>query len=629
MTVAGWIWSELGIGLTQDVGEIRRAYARKLKVTQPEDDAEGFQRLRAAYERALAFARSAAESVASAEASAPPKAAAPVDAEPSAPRNSTAHVDPTPAAAPRTTNETHRAPAQASASENASESEPKSQSDRDSNRESAHNSDHAALTAAFTALQHTLYSRAPVPNDDRIALLQQVIHSPALHELTTYHQVELALASLLVSTQPASDELLPECIDRFKWDTPRGLRERQGAIAAVVARRRDLEFLETLQRGTSLFADEFKRLQTRSSRWQRLWRGHVKVSGASRELQLLATLQDAHPALLGLLDAGEVEWWTHHANQPRISLLGLIFSLLLGLVGIFAGAFMTGHGEHRLLGAAAGFAVTFGPAAGLLLGKLYLVDWPTVQVSRRISHFTSPWLTLGWFPLALVSMLVLSAVPLHPAFTWISIPLAAAVCLWPTYVTGPMPPLVMGNQIQIANSHVLMALVTNVVMLYWWLFSLSELDGVHLNQYFIPVAAALCAEAFGRRPLATFWHQNLAPRARYLGIASLAIVAAVLAAVVWKTREQQAVQHLVIAGVVAVVLLHRVMRAAWDRDAFFIAGVAFIGIAFGVAVFLGFSPGRTEPSHTALTGGGLMVLGSVIANLMICTYQEYRLNRPS
>lgn len=53
----GSIWSVLGIAATRDVGDIRRAYAARLKLVNPEEDAEGFRQLRAAYDLALSLAR--------------------------------------------------------------------------------------------------------------------------------------------------------------------------------------------------------------------------------------------------------------------------------------------------------------------------------------------------------------------------------------------------------------------------------------------------------------------------------------------------------------------------------------------------------------------------------------------
>ena len=46
-------WEVLGIDPTPDEREIKRAYAKQLKQTRPDEDKEGFLRLRAAYERAL------------------------------------------------------------------------------------------------------------------------------------------------------------------------------------------------------------------------------------------------------------------------------------------------------------------------------------------------------------------------------------------------------------------------------------------------------------------------------------------------------------------------------------------------------------------------------------------------
>ena len=60
-------WARLGLEPTTDTSTIRRAYARELKQVHPEEDPEGFQALRAAYESALQEAAWMEEDAAAAE----------------------------------------------------------------------------------------------------------------------------------------------------------------------------------------------------------------------------------------------------------------------------------------------------------------------------------------------------------------------------------------------------------------------------------------------------------------------------------------------------------------------------------------------------------------------------------
>ena len=54
-------WTTLGLEATKDVSAIKRAYAEKAKACHPEEDPEGFLKLRQAYQAALAYAEGGEE----------------------------------------------------------------------------------------------------------------------------------------------------------------------------------------------------------------------------------------------------------------------------------------------------------------------------------------------------------------------------------------------------------------------------------------------------------------------------------------------------------------------------------------------------------------------------------------
>ncbi|SQA97066.1 Uncharacterised protein [Cedecea neteri] len=57
------IWDVLGIEPTTDEREIRRAYARELKLRRPDKDPQGFQALREAFDSAKRYASSTRETL--------------------------------------------------------------------------------------------------------------------------------------------------------------------------------------------------------------------------------------------------------------------------------------------------------------------------------------------------------------------------------------------------------------------------------------------------------------------------------------------------------------------------------------------------------------------------------------
>lgn len=75
-------WQRLGLEPTTDLATIKKAYALKLKVTRPDDDAEAYQALRTAYERVQQWVKWRQQEAAEEAAAPEPVAATPAQVEP-------------------------------------------------------------------------------------------------------------------------------------------------------------------------------------------------------------------------------------------------------------------------------------------------------------------------------------------------------------------------------------------------------------------------------------------------------------------------------------------------------------------------------------------------------------------
>ncbi|MDF0488277.1 hypothetical protein PX554_09060 [Sphingomonas sp. H39-1-10] len=324
------IWSVLGIAATADRAAIRRAYAKALRVTNPEDDPEGFKALRAAYEMALDWADRASawdagesaddigesggagvtlrfdeaqffEVIAPCDPEPETQAA---DAPPPSPRFRTgpAAGDPTDAHAPDL------------AGLFAAERE----------------AGIARLRALLATLERSL--RGPW-NSDETTLRETfaaLLATPALDEIALRADVERAVAELLADTIPRSDAILAEAATAFGWTDERA-HAASPAVAAVLARFDEWRLAETLARPGNPLQPAWHSL-TRGAGPYWSWRLAAFRPGLESGV---ATLLGAHgpiaPGIAYSFKADSVARWRRFLSRPH-GTLGMLAAMPLALL---------------------------------------------------------------------------------------------------------------------------------------------------------------------------------------------------------------------------------------------------------------------------------------------------------
>jgi hypothetical protein len=279
------IWDVLGIEATEDRSAIRRAYAARLKLTNPEDDPEGFQALRAAYEAALRPGASRALVRA-----APDPDGADRDADEE-------DWDDGPAATP---------------------SDP-------------------AVAAAYQALAEVL--NAPISPEPRAVLaaweaLFYAFDAAPVSETLAY---EGPVARLINWHEPRSDVLIIPATARFGWDERFVYGEGRWEVEQVLARRDDPAFRLGLDQNDHPLNTAYWLLGLKNPWWLK---PYVRLSpGLLRDMQELLAILDTRPDLLDELKPATVRWWRERVAHPfpgPLLLSGLLFIGLMMLPSLVA-----------------------------------------------------------------------------------------------------------------------------------------------------------------------------------------------------------------------------------------------------------------------------------------------------
>jgi hypothetical protein len=304
------MWQELGIAPTADAREIRRAYARRLKTINVDADAPAFQRLRRAFEQALAAAER--------QIAPPPLPAGPSAAQ--APDDSPPPETPPPERAAMPAIALAETPSPAAPRDPAAV-------------------DFAADDAALRALRQD-FPRALAEGDlDRAFALARTASAEGLLPLEDEHELVAALMDRALVDRRCTGERFMAMVRQFGWtravvgDAHGDLREQIAArfeaeawlanLAAAAARKPWSGYVDRQERALARVA------LGRARPW-RLLVIHTGIIG-----RLLASYARFEPWIRGRLDAGRLAALREAlASTPRHGVAMSVWGLNLVAVGL-------------------------------------------------------------------------------------------------------------------------------------------------------------------------------------------------------------------------------------------------------------------------------------------------------
>ena len=592
------IWDVLGIAETADTREIRRAYARRLKVTHPEDDAEGFQRLRMAYEYALNFAAYSAQE----SQDVPLSMASPVPVTPSP-------------LAPQTVMPPSATPPQALSPPAVSTPE--------------QDAEVRELSSLFDALAARFKKNArdgwPDVDGDQRALAA-LLRAPALQRVDLQLRVEEALAALLVEHIPHADHVLFAVMRHFEWNQRQHESSLSNAAREVLARLDELDFLEHLSKANNEVSRAYEALKKRTTRLQRWW---TAFESHDAEVALMEQLRINHPRLFAELPQENVDWYSTIHRLPRPSRALAIIGVIVTVVTMLSVGLNTTQEPDladRVLGVMfIGLAITF----VAMLFEYFVLDLPPMLIHERWGGLPPAPLSWGWLGL---SMLVVFGSMAARDLAWapyVFAFLGVLASYWALLVSGRVPRIQWRGEI-LAVRPVRVVLMN--AMVFFWL-ALIVADPLALHPLFaLAFVMVLIGSAIARPFLMDLYRTQLSPRQQLATAVAGMVLACGLFAVAWFFGRYAVVKPWLVAAVVTLVLLRRAIP-----HGIMINGSAWLG---GVVVFFGwltclfltqnvpldFSAQEYGEPPQVVTGA-LFFLGGAVYSFARATYDAAHLPR--
>lgn len=566
-------WAVLGIEPTHDATLIRRAYAARLKVTHPEDDPEGFQRLRFAYEWARAYSQHVSESAA-------PEAEAPV-------AGAAASVA-TPVAA---------APATSIVSVSDAETIPADPLSR-------------AVDDSLSALAFELRGRKELDPDASVRCLERLLNPAHLERLDLLLRIEPQLAALLDSSAPRSNHLLGRAADRLDWVKRRDERTLAPEARRVVERLVDVRFLDELHAGSATSRSRaWARLHHPGLTTERWFSAYLLNLGNIPEVELIERLDRHHPDLLNSLDEENVAWWRRFVTRPRVSPMAM---LLGAMVSVFAGLSLYAHFDRQgsiewYIAGVAGMLALCGAL------RVYAIEWPIIHLQRRWPEGLPYKIETGWFAEYLTLLALGFWLRDIPWIAWTIAALAILTFFWACIAAGPLGKIYGEGRIRAFNSRFVRVAWYNAPTGLWFgaiAWQMQEQLGWPL---IITSGCALAASGVAREKQLLLFSNSLSPRMQHIVCYAGGVLGFVLMYTVVSIEDSQHWAPTLVMAIIACALLRRCVPV--DRKASHTGlTLAWWGIFMGALVLamLPSGSGLIEPAELIEIGAVCLGLGMML-----------------
>jgi hypothetical protein len=570
------VWQVLGIGATRDAKLIRQAYAARLKESHPEEDAAGFQRLRAAYETALRAARGA-------------DTAAEVQRS-----TGLAEADPPNASPP------------------GSGAAPEARSHAASGNLPERGEESRQFVAAFEHLESILEA----DTDDNVAAfddaLSAVLDGPGAFHVSNWTTLDQRLAQLVLRTAPRSDAIAPGIVQRLGWTRTDTAMRRPPEVLAVITRVEDLKMVANLRAGTGPDSRAFRLLTEPSPAWWPARRIKALFYDQAVRHFLRETLP-ARPTLVGWLDKSSVDAWMRIFGRPHISSRALMAMPIFSLIGVLAALIVAdAHGANLRSPAVFLLPALIGPV--LILLKLYSFSWPIHALLLRLKGRPPLWVRWGWLPASAVYVVTACLMGTSWPMAVVCMFLGDGLLIWATVAAHPV--FVAAGMT--FTQKLKFSLLRNLAMLVWAIV-VAWTVGAPAS---IAVAGAAGASAIAGLPLAKMWKLDASRRLQFSTLAGLCVLVMVSLSVLWSGRLTDTRLGMGAGLVTASVLLHRPIYALL-RPAVLTAWYRFMWaiVVVGNWVLIPSAAPSRGPAATARILGTWLLCGVTLA-LAMYLHQE-------